>query len=71
MREKLIGRRVRKGISVNTLADKLDISESTIRKVETGLRRPSVVLAKRWADELKIPSSKIIKYFFDLKADNM
>ena len=71
MREKLIGQRLKKGLSINMLADKLEISESTIRKVESGCRRPSVVLAKRWADELKIPGSKILKYFFDFNSDNM
>jgi ribosome-binding protein aMBF1 (putative translation factor) len=71
MNKKLVEIRMKKGLSINDLAHKLKISESMVRKVETGLRRPSALLAKRWADELKISDNNIFKYFFNIKADNM
>lgn len=71
MNKKLIEIRVKKGLSISDLARSLGISESMVRKVETGLRRPSALLAKRWADQLKISDNNIFKYFFDFKTDNM
>lgn len=71
MRKKIRSIRIQKNISISILANKLKISESMIRKVESGLRTPSATLAKKWANYLEVPDEKIFKYFFNPKPDNM
>lgn len=61
--------RLKLNISITKLASHLNISESMIRKVESGLRKPSPYVAKRWAEYLNIPEEKIFRYFFDCKTD--
>ena len=71
MRNKIRLIRLQKNVSISEIATKLRISESMVRKVETGLRTPSVTLAKRWADYLKIPEEEIFRHFFAQNQDSM
>ena len=71
MRQEIRDLRKKKHISVQKLACDLQISESTVWKVEAGRRTPSPSIAKRWAVYLGVPESKIFKYFFELKSDIM
>lgn len=71
MREKVKALRLKKGISVRNLANKLEISESLVWKFEAGRRGVSAGVAKKWADYLGIPESKIFKYFFEKEPDIM
>lgn len=49
MRNDLILLRVEKGLSRKDLAEKLDVAEITIRKIEEGDRNPSPSMAKKFA----------------------
>lgn len=71
MNELIIRARDKSKLNREELAQKLNISSSMVLKVENGIRRPSPNLAKKWAKVLHIPESKIFKYFFDYKPDNM
>lgn len=65
MRIKLIKARDKKKIRKDELAKALGVSVSTIYKVEGGNANPSLGLAKKWAEQLKIPEKKVLEFFFD------
>ena len=71
MRVEVKSIRLKKGISVKALANEIGISESLVWKFEAGRRGVSAGIAKKWADYLGIPESKIFKYFFKTKPDIM
>jgi transcriptional regulator with XRE-family HTH domain len=71
MREEVKAIRLKKGISIRVLANEIGISESLAWKFEAGSRGVSAGIAKKWADYLGIPESKIFKYFFEKKPDIM
>lgn len=48
-REQLIKERTSKGLTRHELAEKLDIAAITVRKIESGERNPSHVMAKKFA----------------------
>lgn len=67
MRKKLKLTRIEKGYKdVEVFADKLDISASYYYKIEQGIRRPNVDLAKKMADVL---SSTVDDLFFNQELD--
>lgn len=49
MRKRLIEERKAKNLTREELANKLDIAEITVRKLEEGNRNPSVNMAKKFA----------------------
>lgn len=51
-REWLINKRIEKKLSQKELAEKCDISQVSIARIESGERRPSPELAKKIADVL-------------------
>jgi transcriptional regulator with XRE-family HTH domain len=57
-------KRKKKGLLQSDLADMLDIDTTMVGKVESGVRNPSVPLARRWAKCLGISERNILKYFF-------
>lgn len=67
MNKEIVEARIRSGLSINDIAKTLDISESMVRKVESGKRMPSIKLAKRWAVLLRVPECEIVGYFFKSK----
>lgn len=71
MRAEVKSMRVKKGISVKDLAKAIGVSESLVWKFEAGNRGVSATIAKKWADYLGIPESKIFRYFFKKKPDIM
>ncbi len=68
MRKNLRVTRIEKGHKdVELFADKLDISASYYYKIEQGIRRPNVDLAKKIADIL---SSTVDDLFFNQELDD-
>lgn len=51
-REWLINKRIEKKLSQKELAEKCDVSQVSIARIESGERRPSPELAKKIADVL-------------------
>jgi putative transcriptional regulator len=66
MNSKLKKARVSKKISVANIVNKLDISASYYYKIESGLRNPNLVMAKRIADLL---DSSVDELFFSGQLD--
>lgn len=60
MRENLKNTRIKKGITVSKMAKATNISESFYYKIESGLRNPTMKLAKKISDMLE----KDIEYLF-------
>lgn len=67
----LISRRKNKKMSRAALAATLGVSESTIEKVEHGIRKASSGLAEEWAKILEIQVHEIWPVFFGREQDNM
>lgn len=68
MRENLKNARIKKGITVSKIAKLTNISASFYYKIESGLRNPTMNLAKRISDIL----GKGIEYlFFNDNLDEM
>jgi putative transcriptional regulator len=58
--------RIEKGLSIKKLAEILNISASFCYKIEQGIRNPTMVLAKQFADTL---GSTVDILFFTSKLD--
>jgi putative transcriptional regulator len=63
MRQALIDRRIDKGLTQESLAEKVGISRSFYGLIELGSRNPSYGLAKKIA---KVLGVKVDRVFFDL-----
>ena len=53
--------RLKKGLTLKQLADKVNVSESFCSLIETGERRPSVETAKKLAKVLKFKWTKFFE----------
>lgn len=71
MNDLLIKQRENKKISRKELAEALYISYSMVLKVESGIRRASPDLAKKWGDKIGLKETQLYQYFFAIKPDNM
>ena len=69
IRKKAIEARKKVKMSRKRLARILAVCPSTIEKVEKGQRNPSVELAKKWSEALKLEDTWEV--FFDNESDNM
>jgi len=71
MNELLVKARENKKLSRKELAESLGISLSMVHKVESGSRRVSPNLAKKWGDKLDIEETHFYRYFFAEQPDIM
>jgi putative transcriptional regulator len=55
-----------KGLTQKQLADKAKISSISINRYESGERKPTVVVAKKLAEVLEIPSAEFFDFFVGL-----
>lgn len=53
--------RIERGLSQQDLATALKVSRQTISYIENGQKRPTILLALRLADHLKIPVESIFE----------
>ncbi|MEN6567138.1 MAG: helix-turn-helix transcriptional regulator [Veillonellales bacterium] len=71
MNTRLIQKRENCGLSRKELAVSIEVSISTIEKVEKGTRRASPDLALKWGRKIGIKETQLFKYFFINKSDIM